>query len=335
MQGLHEFSLVVKENSQKERPAITANIVRKSLEREPDLPTTMHHGPLCSTAFNSERSDELCLMDFWRTKTCFSFAPEYAPFLRDTVTKQASNCDFLMGALLASISLHRAVTDSTNTRTNVLAALQHQNRAITGLKHNLQSLSPANCDEVFLTTVLLMMCAFVTSIMPTMEAKPVADVMIDAAHFLQGAQIVGTQCFAWLFQGRALELFGVWQRKGTTKPDASAVMEKLRELNWRQSSQHDRGVLDVVIGKLEQGFSGAIEEVPWILSVGSEYIERLHGDDLVAGAILMHYGVLLATRADIWWAAYCGRRIVTEMSARLESQGQDYASMTIWCRAHI
>lgn len=242
-----------------------------------------------------------------------------------------------MSALLASTSLHRAALDPTNTRALVMTALRHQNIAITGLQKNLTALSPENCDEVFLTTVLLMMCAFinVTGIVPSLEGKKVVDLVGDAASFLRGAQVVGTECFAWLFRGRALELFGAWEGEKRVKPDAGEEMEKLRELNRRKSLQDDWDVLEEVIGKLELGFSGEIEEVPWILSAGSEYIERVRGDDVVAAAILMHYGVLLAARDDIWWAAYSGRRIVREVSARLEDMGEECASMVVWCRARI
>jgi hypothetical protein len=106
-------------------------------------------------------------------------------------------------------------------------------------------------------------------------------------------------------------------------------------LNRRKSSRDDWEVLDEIIGKLEQGYGGKIEEVPWILSAGSEYIERLRGDDVVATAILMHYGVLLASRDDIWWSAHSGRRIVREVSGKLEKMGEEYASMVVWCRALI
>jgi hypothetical protein len=271
-----------------------------------------NHSNIYQSPFVRRReSDELRLMHVWSTRTCFSFPSEHAPFLRDRVGKQALDCDFLMGALLAPTSLHLAAetNDISSTRELVTAALEHQNRAIAGLKQNLQDLSPGNCDDVFLTTVLMMVCAFVQSILPLERygpAKSAADVMVDAFKFLEGAQLVGISCFAWLFQGRALELFGNKTdetKEKRTKLDISAPIHGLRRLNRNDSPQASQIVLDDAISKLEKGFNGEIEEVAWLLSAGPEYIKLLREGDIVAMVVLMHYGVLLARRDDIWWLA--------------------------------
>jgi hypothetical protein len=84
------------------------------------------------------------------------------------------------------------------------------------------------------------------------------------------------------------------------KLDISAAIYDLRRLNQTTSTQTSRIILDDVISKLEQGFGGEIEKVSWLLSAGPEYIKLLREGELVAMAVLMHYGVLLARRNDIW-----------------------------------
>jgi hypothetical protein len=160
--------------------------------------------------------------------------------------------------------------------------------------------------------------------------------MVDAFKFLEGAQIVGTSCFAWLFQGRALELFGNKTdetKEKKTELDVSAAMTDLRCLNWNFSSQASQMVLDDVISTLEKGFNGEIEGVAWLLSAGPEYIKLLREGDIVAMVVLMHYGVLLARKDDIWWARYAGRKMVDDLSVTLAGFGEEYLPMIVWCRA--
>jgi hypothetical protein len=101
-----------------------------------------------------------------------------------------------MGALLASTSLQLTAesTDITSTCDLVIASFEHRNRAIAGLKQNVQSVSPANCDDVFLTTVLMMVCAFGQFILPHgryARAKSAADIMVDAFKFLKAHRPLG------------------------------------------------------------------------------------------------------------------------------------------------
>lgn len=245
-----------------------------------------------------------------------------------------------MGALLASSSLHLAseAKDAATARRLVHASLDHQNRAIVGLRQNLQSLSPENCDNVFLTAVLMMMCAFVASIMPVAQAKSGAGMMVDAFHFLKGAQAVGIRCFPWLFKGRALELFGTGEEKAAKKSglDAAVAIERLHSLNNETSCGESRDLLNKLILNLEKGFSGDVDEIPWLMSAGSDYIHLLlRKDDLVAKALLMHYGVLLARTEGIWWARLAGEKIAEEMVQVLEGSWNGSADMIAWCRRHV
>jgi hypothetical protein len=247
-----------------------------------------------------------------------------------------------MGALLASTSLHLAseANNAAAAQSLVTASLQHQNRAIAGLKQNLLTLSPKNCDDVFLTTVLMMMCAFVSSIMPLRQdtqPRSTIDMLIVAFNFLVGAQAVGIRCFPWLFQGRAMELFGTGHVETEKRPrlDPTAAVANLRALNNYVSPQDSKARLDDIITKLQQGFASEIEEIPWLMSAGSEYIDLLRRNDLTALAVLMHYGVLLARVEGVWWARLAGKKVVEEISARLEGRDDQCAAMVMWSREHV
>jgi hypothetical protein len=208
--GTHDFALMPETSSSK--GIWTNNNTLEVRDRtKPPIQAARRHSIITFQLQAREESQSLCSMDFWYTLTCFSFTVEHAPFLRDRVTTQAKDCDFLMDALLATTSLHQAHESTNKARRKdlVVASLQHQNRAIGGLKQTLTTLSLENCDDVFLDTVLMLLCAFASSVMPATQTTSATDIVIGAHHFLQGAQIIGMQCFTWLFEGQALRLFGV------------------------------------------------------------------------------------------------------------------------------
>lgn len=332
MEGQHAFALGLHAASTTDRVESSTGAYQNNYPQGPmyqniTLPRLQAH----------DEADVLCSMNFWYARACFSFSVDYATFLRTRVTTQAHNCDYLMGAVLASTTLQQA-HESRNTasrRALLVAAIQHQNRAIAGLKQNLDALGRDNCDNVFLTTVFLMLCAFASSIISDTETTSVTDIMLRASKFLQGAQNVGTQCIAWLFEGRALEIFGT--RAGcidniNSRTDTPRTLQNLHDHIQSMSSLEERHILDQAVVALDQVFAGKVEEIPWVLSAGPKYFALLQRGHVLSTAVLVHYGVVLAQREDMWWAAYTGRRIVKELSATLAGYGDTYMAIVDWCR---
>lgn len=183
---VHTFALI--QRSWSANGAVATASSPGEVHGRTNAPTTcldrMRASPLPSDA------TELRLLNVWYTQTCYSFTTANASFLRERVGKQALNCDFLMGALLGSTALHLASeTHSTVTARNLITiSLQHQNRALVGLQQSLYALIFDNCDDIFLTTALMMMCSFVSSITlgPTgTQHRSTTDAMIEAFRILE------------------------------------------------------------------------------------------------------------------------------------------------------
>lgn len=129
-----------------------------------------------------------------------------------------------------------------------------------------------------------------------------------------------------------------WVSRGATKNsqlDACIAIERLKSPNDDMSCVESRDILNSLISNLEIGFSGEIDEVPWLMSAGSDFINLLCKDDVAAKAMLMHYGVLLARTEGIWWSRMAGEKIVEEMVHVLEGSWQGFAAMIAWCLEHM
>lgn len=110
-----------------------ANASAMSQHIQVSIPSKTKHHPATSSWTQSippplKDGDELQSLHVWSTQICYSFTPTHAPFLRDRVGEQALSCDFLMGALLASSSLHLAsdTKDIATARRLVTSSLEHQ-----------------------------------------------------------------------------------------------------------------------------------------------------------------------------------------------------------------
>jgi hypothetical protein len=123
--------------------------------------------------------------------------------------------------------------------------------------------------------------------------------------------------------------------KVQSKLGVSHTIQGLYYLNQTTSPDDYRSLLDEVIVRVKQSFSGELEAVPWLLEAGPEYIELLRKGNLVALAVLIHYGVMLLQREDIWWAACTERRVVKKLTVTLARCGDDCIPMVNWCREQV
>ncbi|KAF2853355.1 hypothetical protein T440DRAFT_390061 [Plenodomus tracheiphilus IPT5] len=71
------------------------------------------------------------------------------------------------------------------------------------------------------------------------------------------------------------------------------------------------------------------------MSAGANYIDLLCQNNLVAKALLMHYGVLLARTEGIWWARLAGEKIVNDMAQVLKGSWDGSVKMVEWCRSNM
>ncbi|KAF2678368.1 hypothetical protein K458DRAFT_316923 [Lentithecium fluviatile CBS 122367] len=309
-----------------------------SICAEPPTSHDMDISMLSCPGSSSSRFQELELMHYWCTRTSSSFSQENTMVFRDYVVQQALRFGFLMEALLAVTSVHLAceAKDANLAHAHVSAALQYQTKAMAGLRSTLSTLSPLNCDAVFVSSMLVMVCSIVSPLISTARIdsiKSTAEAILTLVDLVKGIRSIHHVGRAWLIEG-PLRWFcgGVFDLPPIS---FSSPLGVLRDLNSAMSCDPVQHIFNHAIDELEQAHQSKKSVVPWLLAMKPAFLEELKKDNSVAVAIFMHWGVMLDQLDDMWWAKYAGRRLVEEMSTTLDSRGEEWRQLTAWCRTQV
>lgn len=287
-------------------------------------------------------------MHHWCTKTCHSFSRKGSELFRDHVAKEAFQHDYLLHAVFALTLLHQASdADNPNSaRPLVDAALQHQNLAAYGLSQKLDAVTPFNCDAVFMCSVLIMVCAIVSPLVPTSTDEQPQNSSHETVRILlnmmTGISSVVNLTRPWISQGPLHKFFSIVERgplheaKRADSPYSGnwpAAMD-LRHLVDSQfnGSAGDQDLLYNAIDGLEGVATGEICAVSWIMNYGTNLVESLENGDSLTVMVFMHWSMLLCTTDEMWWKKYAGARLVQELSASFAGRGQHMERMSRSCQ---
>jgi hypothetical protein len=283
-------------------------------------------------------------MHHWCTKTCFSFTSLFADLFRDHVAREALRYDYIMEALLALASLHITIEmdDTAAARIRLSAALQYQNRAAAGMRNALANLSPANCEAVTVCSLLLMICALVSPLIPTGEHDQIvstAEAMIAPIDFVKGIGSIVRQHPQLTVQGPLTEFFAAEAKKLFCLKRPFPV-QHLRTLNDSALQDPAYDIFADAIEKIQQLFDGEISSIPWLRAVKSEYLEELRKGTTMALAIFMYWGVFLGcgkkiAGEEVWWAVYSAKKLVGEISLTLMARGPEWTYIAKQCRVGV
>lgn len=287
---------------------------------------------------STNRFRELELMHYWCVTTCNSFTEEVGDALRDHIVREALRHVYLMEAVLALTSLHIAsgTEDIKAADKHVISALHYQHRAVVGLRSTLDTLSPANCDAVFISSMIIMVCTIVSPLLQrkrNQQTQSTAEAMLKLTDFLNGIQSILDVSRKWISEGPLSCILDTGLRLTTTS--LCFPREGMRHLNNAQNSDPIRLVFDHAIDALEQAARRGRSVVPWITAVKPEFLEALRDGNSLALAIFMQWGVLLDQFDGMWWAKFSGRRLVDEISVTLGSRGDEWMHITGWCRTQV
>jgi hypothetical protein len=282
---------------------------------------------------------DLALMHHWCTRTCLSFTPAGADLFRDHVGQEALRFDYLMEALLALTLLHVAseINDTVVSQPYLDAALQHQNRALSGLRATLGDISTSNCDAIFASSILIMVCAIVSPLLPTCDnnypAKSTTESMLSLVDFIKGIAYIIRLSREWLERGPISAIFGLSMKKSPTSQDwlLTKELRLLTDLNFTPDS-HKHQIFNQAIKELEVIRETGKSMVIWLVVVGTDFMDELRSGDLVAMSTFMCWGMLLYKADGVWWAQYSGRRLVEDVSSTLIRCGSEWGSIATQCR---
>ncbi|KAF2993180.1 hypothetical protein E8E13_001205 [Curvularia kusanoi] len=301
----------------------------------PNAPQNITEG----SVWGHDRIRELELLHHWCLKTSRNFTPDLVDLFQDYLVKEALRNPHLMEALLALAAFHIAceTDDPATSRDFTSTGMSYQTRAIAALRTALSSLSPEECDPVFASSVLIMVCVMVSPFLPVGDRKTFnfnAEAILPLADILRGLGLVIATSQRKVQQGPLSGMFNVaWP--SLPHATVSPIIEDLRRLNAEKSDPATTPVFDHAISELERKILDATAVFPWIALAGLEFIERLKLQDSVAMAVFMVWGALMTMADNQWWATFSGKHLVNETSSILSSKGGEYSRIISWCRREV
>lgn len=285
------------------------------------------------------RVRELELLHHWCLRTSKDFTPDLVDLFQDYLVKVAFNNAHLMNALLALSSFHIAceTNDPATSRDFTSTGMGYHTRAVAGLRAVLGSLAPENCDPVFASSTLIMVCVMISPFLPVGPSRTfnfTAEAILPLADILRGLGLVIETSQRKVQQGPLSGIFNVaWP--SLPHSTVSPILEDLRRFNASISDAATAPVFEHAIQALQKKILDNTAVFPWIALAGMEFVEHLRLQNTVALAVFMVWGALMHMADDQWWARFSGKNLVNETSAILCSKGDEFTGIIAWCRREV
>ena len=307
---------------------------------------------------------DLALMHHWCTRTCHSFTPTGARLFSEYVGQLALRHDYLMEALQALTLLHMATerelegegeeeagdggeeqgeTHNINLPSIDMLlgdALEHLNRSVSGLREVLGNLSFFHYDAACTTSMLIMVCAILSPLLPSelngRNREPAAKAILSLAHYMNGLASVVECTRPWIRNGPMADIVDIVKPRPEPGLHWPAEEDLRKALESRVDKSEPRyATLDNAIMRLRMVYRRELCGVEWMPSVGEDFAYQLQRGDIVSMLILMHWAVLLYTGNDMWWKRYAGSKLVEELSVVLTGHDPGCEAMIRRCRTEI
>lgn len=289
--------------------------------------------------WSPDRARELELLHHWCLRTSKDFTPDLVDLFQDYLVKVAFKNPHLMNALLALSSFHIAceTNDPATSRDFTSTGMGYHTRAVAGLRAVLGSLAPENCDPVFASSTLIMVCVMISPFLPVGHSRTfnfTAEAILPLADILRGLGLVIETSQRKVQQGPLSGIFNVaWP--SLPHSTVSPILEDLRKFNASKSDPATALVFEHAIQALQKKILDNTAVFPWIALAGLEFIEHLRLQNTVALAIFMVWGALMHMADDQWWARFSGKNLVNETSTILSSKGEEVFGIIAWCRREV
>jgi hypothetical protein len=280
-------------------------------------------------------------MHHWCTKTCHTFSRNGSDLFREHVGKEALHHQYLLDAIFSVTLLHQAseLDDLASVRHLAGMALQYQSSSIAGLRNNLTDISLANCDALFICSILIMVSAIVSPLLPvnkTNSEQSTSNIILLLITLMSGVSSIVDTARPWIEQGPLHQFFGIVEPQGIFLSDWPPATSLHRLVHAEVGlAKHRRQMYNDAITGLNRVQNREICAVTWIMQIGPGLIESFREGDIITMTIFMHWAVLLQTTDDMWWKQFAGTRLVDELSASLVCRGDNFEIMSRWCKNEI
>ncbi|KAH8586252.1 hypothetical protein B0O99DRAFT_644845 [Bisporella sp. PMI_857] len=301
---------------------------------------SFNNTPFCS----SSRQKDLELMHYWFTNTCYSFTTAHADLFRGHVVKEALKHEYLADFIFALTSLHIAseTSDPVSAASYVSVALQYQNNAVSTFHAALHNVTQSNCDAIFVSSILTMVCSIVSPLLPTGDndaAKSLTESILLLYDFLGGINSVVNISRHWLKSGPCKAIFSSHRTfKPLGEDEIMLPIRRLRRLNNAATgainSLHE--TYEHAIAQLEICFAESpTTAVPWLAMAGKDFANELQKREPMALMIFIHWGVLLDKLDEMWWAKFSGKKLVEELCWSFDGYGNEWDEATKWAKMKV
>ena len=296
-----------------------------SMSSQSPLPTHDHatkQSPL------QDRMRDLRLLHHYLVYTCVTLDLDrgLANVWKHSVVDESLKHEFMMDGVLALASFHSAHMEKRMVISHISHALQYQNRALAGFRHEAAAPNPCNANALFLFTIITMVCALIpTNAATADEAQKTSERLLAVFPLIQGIQSVMSLCGEWISNG-TLKPFFQNKHDHNQCPGHidSRVRHALRELRAiggdTSSTNHDAiAICRPQLEWLEHAFErGKGMAIGWFGLVPREYIDLVQNGEPLALLVFMLWGVLLDRLRNEWWAGQTGLRLIEEIGQILE-----------------
>lgn len=245
------------------------------------------------------------------------------------VPRLAMSHAFLLHQILAVSAHHQSQIQPERYSHYSICASLHQNVTISGLRTALAQITEETCQEVFIASSMLSICAFASfSSYGGMSEKPHIDDLTDVFHLVRGMSRILNSYNDFLHQGKLAQLF-LKESGCESAPLLTAVIEQLRHIK----------LPDTIHPAAASIFQESISEViTWVenamLSTGSpelrvcvsfpiclteEFMDLLRQRHPATLAFIAYYCVVLHfTGLDHWYLRGWGRNILDDIVANMD-----------------
>ena len=252
------------------------------------------------------------------------------------VPREALPYEFLVHGLVAFAAIHVANTCPAGGQFYNSLAVSHRQRALQSALGPLNNVTPANCHALF---AFASVTALSTFTMHCPGASPVDD-MLDFFPVVRGTKTVLRSALEWISHGALNPL--IERQWDEWKSDAASVASaltwevkihlcELKELNRRTARDDEE----------YECFAGAIERLidvyktykyiardrslvfVWTVVVRNEFVAALQSREPMALVVLAHYGVLIHSVDEQWWAKGRGAGLIEAIHQDLPTEWKD------------
>ncbi|KAL1633306.1 hypothetical protein SLS56_002939 [Neofusicoccum ribis] len=252
----------------------------------------------------------------------------------------------VLHGILGVAALHLAHLHLDQRAKWLVISTNHQNRAISGFRLTLPTITPENCDELYTLSSLTTMLRCASLPFPTDPRQPdPIDDTCEVFMLMRGVNEILKTSYVWVMQGPISAML-VPERLGPFIPFESTELLPLDEFGIQEHFDTLKAIalddsFDPAIRKtllqsvasLTNCFRQIVVQPPdrepgllliWPIRVTPEFIFLIRQRHPAALIFLAHWCIVFHNHANFWWLGDRGQRLVMAIAEQIEPEWRDY-----------